>query len=190
MLSLSFDSRYPDRVRSLALVACGTYDQASRASYRRALDERLGPEGRERWSELAHQVATARTEGDRDAAFAALGRLAADAEACDALPEEGDNLRADSRGFEQTWSDALRLQSEGVEPRSFRAIKAPVLMLHGADDPHPGAMTRDRLRLEMPQVSYEELSRCGHIPWAERRAREPFLDRLAEWFRSSQLEPR
>jgi hypothetical protein len=30
-------------------------------------------------------------------------------------------------------------------------------MLHGADDPHPGAITRDDLRPFLPQLEYVEL---------------------------------
>jgi hypothetical protein len=34
----------------------------------------------------------------------------------------------------------IRLQDHGVYPAAFSAIRSPVLMLHGAVDPHPGRM--------------------------------------------------
>ena len=34
----------------------------------------------------------------------------------------------------------LRLQTEGIYPASFAAIKVPVLMVHGTFDPHPGRL--------------------------------------------------
>ncbi|HSQ37662.1 MAG TPA: alpha/beta fold hydrolase, partial [Acidimicrobiia bacterium] len=37
MLGLSFAAAHPGRVRSLALVGCGTYDEASRDDYERAV---------------------------------------------------------------------------------------------------------------------------------------------------------
>ena len=98
------------------------------------------------------------------------------------LPEEeGEPLWVDARGNAETWADALRLQAEGVEPAAFAAIACPVLMLHGDDDPHPGPATCDLLRRFMPQLRYRGFARCGHQPWAERHAREPFLAALREW---------
>ena len=91
------------------------------------------------------------------------------------------SVRADS----ETWQDVLRLQSEGVEPAAFAAIRAPVLMLHGDRDPHPGAATRDLLQRFMPHIDYVEFERCGHEPWRERHARDPFLRTLREWLTST-----
>ncbi|MDQ1498690.1 MAG: hypothetical protein QOI86_2030, partial [Actinomycetota bacterium] len=64
---------------------------------------------------------------------------------------------------------------------AFSAIRVPVLMLHGADDPHPGPITRDVLRPFLPQLEYIELEQCGHIPWVERHARHQFLQILEAW---------
>jgi len=54
-------------------------------------------------------------------------------------------------------------------------------MLHGDDDPHPGPATHDTLRRHIPHLQYTGLPRCGHSPWRERHAREPFLDALRQW---------
>jgi pimeloyl-ACP methyl ester carboxylesterase len=48
-------------------------------------------------------------------------------------------------------------------------------MLHGDEDPHPGAMIRESLLPFVPQLEYVEIGRCGHEPWRERNGREPFL---------------
>ncbi len=184
MLALSFAAAHPDRVRSLALVGCGTYDEASRSSYEQALASRLGEEGRRRAKELRRQSAAAAGEEERDRVLAALGRLLGRAQACDPLPEEeGEPLWVDARGHAETWADARRLQAAGVEPAAFAAVTCPVLMLHGDDDPHPGPATCDLLRRFVPQLRYRGLPSCGHKPWAERRAREPFLAALGEWLR-------
>jgi hypothetical protein len=54
-------------------------------------------------------------------------------------------------------------------------------MLHGAYDPHPGALIRDSLKPYLPQLEYRELQRCGHSPWVEQHARERFLGELRGW---------
>jgi len=58
-----------------------------------------------------------------------------------------------------------------------------VLMLHGADDPHPGTMIRDALRTRIPHLEYKEWARCGHYPWLERDVRAEFFTFLRGWLR-------
>jgi len=48
-------------------------------------------------------------------------------------------------------------------------------------DPHPGPVTRDRLRQFIPQLEYVELDRCGHEPWRERYARDRFVELVRDW---------
>ena len=81
----------------------------------------------------------------------------------------------------ETWGDVLRLQRGGVEPQAFRSIVAPVVMLHGDADPHPGTATRDLLRRYIPHLEYVGFERCGHEPWRERQARDHFLRVLRQW---------
>jgi len=182
MLALSFAAAHPGRVRALALVGCGTYDETARASYLRAVDERLGEEGRKRAARLRRELAGAARAGERDRLLGDLGRLLGGAQAHEPLPEEeGEPLWIDARGHEETWADAMRLQAEGKEPAAFAAISCPVLMLHGDQDAHPGPATRDLLRRFVPQLEYCGFPRCGHKPWAERHARRPFLEGLMEW---------
>jgi len=178
MLALSFATRHPERVRSLALVGCGTYDENSRASYHRAVDARLGPAGRRRVEELRRQMAGDPASADRT--MAELGLLLTSAQSVE-LIEPPEPVECDARAHDETWLDALRLQREGVEPAAFAAIRVPVLMLHGDSDPHPGPLMHDQLRRHLPQLEYLELPRCGHLPWLERHAREPFLRALREW---------
>lgn len=182
MLGLSYAARHPTAVRALALVGCGTYDERSRAEYERRFEARLDDEGRARRSELATLTARARTDAERDRVLALRGDLAAEVQSVDLLPEsESAALPADAAGHEETWRDVLRRQAAGLEPRSFDAISARVLMLHGDEDPHPGPMIRDALLPHITGLEYVEIARCGHEPWRERHAREPFLDALRSW---------
>jgi pimeloyl-ACP methyl ester carboxylesterase len=81
----------------------------------------------------------------------------------------------------ETWDDMVRLQSEGVYPAAFAAVKSPALMLHGAEDPHPGRMIRASLQPYMPQLEYRERARCGHYPWLEKATRDEFFSVLRNW---------
>jgi pimeloyl-ACP methyl ester carboxylesterase len=73
------------------------------------------------------------------------------------------------------------LQAEKVYPSSFASIAVPVIMLHGADDPHPGRMIRASLAPVLPQLEYQEWKHCGHYPWRERAARDEFFTVLRKW---------
>ena len=102
----------------------------------------------------------------------------------DPLPGEAEPIEFDARGHEETWADMLRLQESGVYPSAFSAIRGPVLMLHGAEDPHPGRMIWDNLRHYVPQIEYREWPRCGHYPWKERAVRDDFFAALKSWLRT------
>jgi pimeloyl-ACP methyl ester carboxylesterase len=183
MLGLSFAARHPARVSRLILVGCGTYDEACRALLRQSLDERLGETGRARLAKLQGMLTSERDPRARDSAFAELGELAGRAESHHRIEDPaapGDALPVDFEGHDETWRDVLRLQREGLEPRAFEAIQAPVLMVHGDCDPHPGPATRDLLRRFVPHLEYVGLERCGHEPWRERWARDGFLELLRE----------
>lgn len=189
MLGLSYAARHLERVRALALIGCGTYDEASRAEYERRIDANVGAAGRERRRELRAAMEKARDPAERDRLLALRGALNAEAQSVDLLPDApSDPLPADADGHEETWRDVLRRQAEGVEPQSFTAIRAPVLMLHGEDDPHPGTMIRDSLLPYIPHLEYIGIPRSGHEPWRERHAQEPFFKALRAWLDDAMKE--
>ena len=105
------------------------------------------------------------------------------AQAHDPLDAEPEEEAFDAQGYEETWNDALRLQETGQEPLAFSGIGVPVLMLHGEDDPHPGESIHATLQTCVSGVELTLLERCGHEPWRERHAREPFLDLLRDRLR-------
>jgi pimeloyl-ACP methyl ester carboxylesterase len=186
MLGLSYASRYPAAVSKLVLVGCGTYDEATRALLHNAIHQRLGPEGRERVAQLTAQLVGETTAVQREAALQRLGSIHAGLETYAPIENENDTdpaelLPLDPEGHTETWNDVIRLQRTGIEPQTFSQIRAPVLMVHGDYDLHPGPATRDLLRQYIPQLEYLNLQRCGHEPWREEHARESFAAALCDW---------
>ena len=177
MLGLAVAAAYPGEVRSLVLVGCGTFDPASRLEMKKTLENRMGENVLEEIRALEGETLD---PGERVRRYVELtGRFYS-------FEPEGswDPLSFDARAFEESWADMLRLQEEGVYPAAFSAIRCPVLMIHGAGDPHPGRMTRDLLGPFIPGLQYVELPECGHFPWMEKRAREKFLSLLSGWLES------
>lgn len=175
MLALAYAAAHPESAGPLVLVGSGTFDLASRARFRASVDERMDDALRGRMKALEREIP------DADARLSAIGDLLTAVYGFDPVPGDAGFEACDARGHEETWADMLRLQAEGAYPAAFSAIESPVLMLHGAFDPHPGAMIRASLLPHVRQLEYVEWERCGHYPWLERHAREPFFATLREW---------
>ncbi len=187
MLALAHAAAHPRAAGAIALIGCGTFDAASRARLSATLGERIPETLMARLNRLSEEVP------DPDARLATLVRLLLPSYSHQLLPEglalaaayaavpSLDDIACDARAHDETWGDMLRLQDEGVYPSTFASIEAPVLMLHGDLDPHPGGMIRDRLAPFIPHLEYQELRHCGHFPWIEAEARDPFLGILRAW---------
>lgn len=175
MLALAYAAAHPGRARSLVLVGCGTFDVAARTRFRELSERRL------RGAVAAEIDRVKREVTDRDERLARIGKLMQEAFICDPVPDEPPPGTCDARANQESWQDMLRLQAEGVYPAAFAAIRSPVIMMHGADDPHPGRMICAGLEPYLPQLEYVEWQRCGHYPWLEKAVRERFYAALREW---------
>src|SRR5215467_6675893 len=173
MLALAYAAAHPDSAGPLILVGCGTFDLDARAILRRHIAERMNDAIRAQL-ERAERL-------DPDASLTAGVEATLPIYGYDliAFPHEEDEI--DARAHHETWDDMVRLQSEGIYPAAFAAIKVPVLMIHGVYDPLPGRQIFEGLSRYLPQLEYREFERCGHYPWLEREAAAPFFSLVREW---------
>jgi pimeloyl-ACP methyl ester carboxylesterase len=178
MLALCYAAKHPRKVGPVAIVGCGTFDQACRRRMQATIEERTDDDLRDR---IRRASTDASDPADQFIQNFKLTRHIFDYDPI--------NLNADKEGFEpfdlkahdETWSDMRQLQNDGTYPNAFAAIESPVLMLHGQYDPHPGKMIWDSLLPYLPQLEYHEFERCGHSPWIEKSAREAFFSVICEW---------
>jgi pimeloyl-ACP methyl ester carboxylesterase len=175
MLALAYAAGHPDVACSIVLIGCGTFDQAARDRMNAIRAKRMTPDIQARYERLREHYS------DENQQLKAAGRLHQLIDSVDLIKHTDESADFDARGHDETWSDMLRLQREGLYPAAFAAIRVPVLMLHGAQDPHPGAMIRDSLRPRLPQLEYVEFEHCGHYPWIERAAHEEFNRVFRQW---------
>ena len=126
---------------------------------------------------------------DPDQRLKALGDLLLPLYSHDLVTARLECASCDARAHQETWDDMVRLQAEGAYPAAFAAIDAPVLMLHGSADPHPGPMIRASLEPHLPRLEYREWQPCGHYPWLERAVREEFFSVIGEWLCPILLDP-
>ena len=175
MLALAYAAAHPDRTGPLVLIGCGTFDSIAREQMKEIVAARMDEGLRSRFDSLAAAFP------NPDERLAEMGRLITPLYEYDPLPPEADAEEHDGRAHHETWDDMLRLQREGIYPRAFSAVRVPVLMLHGAFDPHPGRMILESLRPYMPQIEYREWEECGHYPWRERAVRDLFFETMRTW---------
>ncbi len=175
MLALAYAAAHPSRAISLVLIGCGTFDPRARECLRAIRDERMDDGLRRRLQRLPQDFP------DPDERLREMSRLILPLYSWDLVSTDTEVEAYDARALQETWEDMVRLQEAGVYPAAFAAIHAPVLMLHGAADPHPGRMIRASLEPHLPQLEYHEWERCGHYPWLERAVRDEFFAVLRAW---------
>jgi pimeloyl-ACP methyl ester carboxylesterase len=173
MLALAYAAAHPTSTGPLVLVGCGTFDPVTRAAMQSTIAERMSGEihARLKYAEELDPGERLKASEEATTPIYSYDLLAS--------PQEEDAI--DARANEETWDDMLRLQTEGIYPASFAAIKVPVLMVHGTFDPHPGRLIMHSLQPFLPQLDYRELERCGHYPWLEKAAAEAFFSLVCDW---------
>jgi pimeloyl-ACP methyl ester carboxylesterase len=175
MLALAYAAEHSESIKSIVLVGCGTFDSASREviikmrrqkiidfiskhpEYEADLKLDIGQQIM-KWHDMTDSYEPVKDQGETH------------------LSEPFDEI-----GHKETWQDMVRCQKVGIYPQSFTSVKVPVLMLHGADDPHPGGMIRDTLKQYIPHLEYHEFQQCGHEPYNEKYARDDFFALTTAW---------
>lgn len=175
MLALAFTAEHQKIVSSLVLIGSGTFDRASRKRMHALIEDRMTDDVRERVAAIKRDVA------DEDERLRQTGEAILPVYAHDPVTTDLEIDHCDAKGHVETWSDMVRLQETGKYPAAFTRINCPVLMLHGAEDVHPGEMIRANLSTVIPHLEYIEWPKCGHYPWIERRVSDTFYNSITTW---------
>ena len=179
MLALTYAARFPVECRRVILIGCGTLDEGSRKAYQRQMLQRTDSESQRRIRQLEGKLLVERDPECRNALFAELGAIYTRIQSFKALSAGTEAALFDEAGFNETWDDVLALQKSGIQPAEFAHILAPVIMIHGDHDPHPGRMIYHSLKPYIRDLQYREIPRCGHMPWVEEEARHRFYKLLS-----------
>jgi len=175
MLAMAYAAEHPDTAGPLVLVGSGTYEAKARARLLETLAERITPALQERLERVP------REHPDPDEALRVTGRLISSLYNVDPVDPALEPIPFDARGHRETDADWGHLRDAGVYPSAFAAIRSPVLMLHGAYDPHPGALIRDSLLPFVPHLEYHEWPDAGHDLSLEPTIRDDFFAVLRTW---------
>ncbi|MFA6333645.1 MAG: alpha/beta hydrolase, partial [Methanoregula sp.] len=80
--------------------------------------------------------------------------------------------------FRGVWDEACDLREKAILLQMGKAIKCPVVAIHGDWDPHPAEGVNDPLAKVLPDFQFVLLEKCGHRPWIERTASDAFYKTL------------
>jgi pimeloyl-ACP methyl ester carboxylesterase len=179
MLGLTYAARFPEGVHSLILIGCGTFDLSSRRVYQNNMKQQLTPELGDRMKFIQDQLAMEKNRDRRNLWFAEFGTLYTRLQSFNAGSSTSEDvLYYDEAGFRETWEDVLALQEKRAQPEEFKHIQCPVTMIHGENDPHPGSLIYPSLKPFVRNIKYVAIPLCGHKPWIEPMAKDPFFREL------------
>ena len=180
MLALTYAARHPVEVERVILIGCGTFDKRSREAYQSSINRRLDSNDQNRINNIQSKLANENNHQRRNELFAELGAIFTLIQSVKPLTTNSQKLNCDEQGFRETWNDVISLQERGIQPAEFARIKAPVTMIHGDEDPHPGLLIYKSLVTFIQHLQYREVPKCGHTPWIERAAKDQFFQILME----------
>jgi pimeloyl-ACP methyl ester carboxylesterase len=170
-LGLLFAARHPALVQKLVLVSSGPFEEKYVA---RIMGSRLKRLSAQEQREV-HLLQKDLKDPDK---FARFGELMSQADFYDPLPmkTEGVELRPDL--FQGVWGEASELRKNGQLLARIKDIQCPVTAIHGDHDPHPAEGVEKPLAAALKGFRFILLEKCGHTPWMEKQARDPFFEAL------------
>ncbi len=174
MLSYLFTAQYPSMVKKLILISSGVFEEQYAASIMQTRLSRLS-EGAQNQLDALTRALQDPAHADKNATFAQLGELIAEADAFDPLPHKNDTLECQYALYESVWQEAAELRRSGALLELGRTIRCPVVAIHGDYDPHPAEGISTPISRIVKDFRFLLLEQCGHTPWYEKEAREPFF---------------
>jgi pimeloyl-ACP methyl ester carboxylesterase len=174
MLGLLTAARHPSLVRKLILISSGALDEAYVPAIAARRLERMSERDKLALGSMVRAIKEA-PPAEANLLFARLGELICRVDAFDPIPDPSVvDYRYDV--FASVWKDAEQMRRDGEFVESARALRCPVVAIHGEADPHPAKGVFEPLARSVDDFTAVLLEDCGHKPWAERSARDTFFE--------------
>ncbi len=173
-LGFMFASRYPENVNKLLLVGSGPFEQKYARHISKTRLSRLTKEEQKEAKACLEKL----SKGENDESLLRLGQLFSKADSYDRVATYEEPTMLQVNIYKKVWSEAEELRRNGALLRMGRAIKCPVVALHGEYDTHPHEGVSKPLSKIISDFRMIVVDKCGHEPWAERQARERFFEML------------
>jgi len=178
-LALLVAKAHPELVERVVLIGSGPLRARDAATIPRRRRARLSEA---EWAEYAALSRRLSKPGgaDRVAMMGRLGELSERADSYHPIPYPRIRGRMDPVALRRVGAEAAEMRRSGELLRTVRRVRAPVLVVHGTNDPHPIRGVVEPLRHAGLNLRVVRLERCGHEPWWERYARVKFFSVLRQ----------
>lgn len=172
----------PTMVKKLILVSSGPFEEKYVPSLEKTRMSRLSPQEQDEFHAIL-KVLNDSSAVDKDVRLQRLGALAAKTDQFEEEPafkrcqaEDAVGLRGDI--YQNVWNEAAEMRKNGSLLALAQKIRCPVVAIHGNEDPHPADGVMIPLAESLVDFRFIRLQQCGHTPWTEKYAREPFFQIL------------
>lgn len=173
-LALLTAARYPERVKKLILVCSGSLEEHYAQKTLEKRLQRLTPMVRHEAQHLLKSL-----EGEPEAsehnALERLGEIFSRTDVFDPLPGAFEPVEVQMHIYQRVWGQAAELRRSGELLRCAASVRCPVTAIHGDFDPHSWQGVKEPLEKVLSSFEFVFLENCGHKPWIERQACEPFF---------------
>lgn len=170
-------ARYPNLVRKLILVSSAPFEEQYAPRITETRLSRLSAEQREKAKELERLLADPATT-DKHEVFFQFGKLMAEADTLNPVQAEDEMIHCQYDIFQPVWEEVRKLRQSGTLLSLGKTIACPVVAIHGDYDPHPVDGVREPLSKVITTFRCITLKNCGHRPWIEQDAIDPFYSAL------------
>lgn len=178
MLAWCLAALHPAHVKKLILVASGLFEDALAGTIMETRLSRLAPEQRTGLDDIFRAMDAVESSPERDnlLARAAPYFIETDTFESNILDSQRKSTLAYQYDLHTAvWAEMRELRASGTLLDMGRAIRCPVVAIHGEYDPHPAAGIAEPLARTLPDFRFHLLPRCGHYPWLETHARDDFF---------------
>lgn len=172
-----FAAQYPALVKRLILVSSGPFETRYTQSMEAVRLSHLSPDEQTEMKSLLEQFDNPNLS-DKDTLFERFGELFGKADSFDPTPVDAPPTEMDMELYQAIWPEGASLRKTGALLKVAGKIIVPVVAIHGDYDPHPWQGVKEPLEERVHDFTFHLLPNCGHEPWRERSAQEPFFSLL------------
>jgi pimeloyl-ACP methyl ester carboxylesterase len=173
-LAYIFTVQYPGLIKKLVLVSSGGFEEKYAEKIGVTRMNRLNDEDR-RKAHLLMEMLNDPDGKEKDKNLANLGKLFTKADAYDPITLETEEIGVCYEIHHKVWAEASELRRSGQLLKMGEKIRCPVVAIHGDYDPHPAAGVQNPLSGILKDFRFFLLEKCGHMPWIEQEAKDPFF---------------
>jgi pimeloyl-ACP methyl ester carboxylesterase len=174
-LSYIFAARYPQYIKKLILVGCGSFEDKYLSYMNSKRVNRLTEDENKRAGELMELLENSKDD-NRKEAFIEFGKLMSKTDSYAPITLEKEILDFEPHIYRKCMEDLIPMRRSLELLNMGRNIECPVIAIHGEYDPHSYKGVQIPLTCIIKDFKFFLLKDCGHNPWNEVYAKDKFYE--------------